>query len=202
MWDTNIPQDPNDPNSSIIYIGTIDDLPGGTNTSFASGINNHEQVVGESTTTGGRRGFYWDPNSGLIELSELPGGDERSEALRINDQKQIVGASHGADGKHAVIWNSSLQILDLGDLPGGAVSALALDINKSSIIVGESETAQGRHAFIWDNFNGMRDLNELISSPLYCTLLFTKTACTGRWSLALTSTTFAPVQCKCWLKRI
>src|SRR5258708_13372768 len=68
-------------------------LPGGTR-SFANGINNRGQVVGEATTVAGGNGHsFLFENGVMVDLGTLPGGN-RSAAIAINNRGQVVGGSN------------------------------------------------------------------------------------------------------------
>jgi probable HAF family extracellular repeat protein len=125
------PRAVNDNNQAIVnvndhaYLWTLSgglqdlgDLGGGK--SYAYGINNLGQIVGESyinpTTS---HAFLWQPG-GMQNLGALSGG-VRSIATSINNLGQVVGASVFSSGAaSAFIWtiNSGLQPLNLqGGIP-------------------------------------------------------------------------------------
>lgn len=77
-------------------------LSGGTN-SYAYGINQANQVVGASETTGGAlRAFIWHVSSGIVDLNtKLPGGSGwvLEYAMSISDDGYIVGrGTHNGAG--------------------------------------------------------------------------------------------------------
>jgi probable HAF family extracellular repeat protein len=117
--------------------GVVTDLgtPPGATSSAARSINNHGQVVGESTVGA----FLWD-NGGMVALPGLiPGGF--TFARDINNHGQIVGQSPSdpnviGGAVHAVLWNDGDPI-DLGTLPGDPLSSAAA-INDHGLIVGFS----------------------------------------------------------------
>ncbi len=130
--------------------GTMTDLGtlGGT-WSFAYGINDRSQVVGESSTAGGfegpRHAFLWQDGV-MTDLGTL--GGVLSRAADINNRGQIVGGSDTASGiQHAFLWQDGVMT-DLGAL--GGRSSEAAGINECDQVVGRYE-AFGDHAFFWQD---------------------------------------------------
>jgi probable HAF family extracellular repeat protein len=94
------------PSYTIVDRGT---LPGGSY-SYANGINNLGQVVGEGQTGGSSHAFLRQAGAGICGiwgLGTLPGCSD-SRAIGINDLGQIVGYSSSMPGDyeraHAVLW--------------------------------------------------------------------------------------------------
>jgi len=78
-------------------------LPGGT-TSEALGLNDQDQVVGQTTPNG--RPFFWTRGTGMIELPTH--GTGSGEAAAINDRGQIVGRSSAPSGlSQPVLWTQT-----------------------------------------------------------------------------------------------
>ncbi len=153
---------------SVIDLG---DLPGGSDGSFAQGINNSGQVVGYSTATTGTRAFLYS-NGVMTNLGDLPGGSDLSVAQGINNAGQVVGYSYATTGARAFLYSNG-TMTNLGDLPGGSDVSLAYGINNSGQVVGYSGATTGTRAFLYGN-GVMTDINSLIdpTSPLalYVTL--------------------------------
>jgi probable HAF family extracellular repeat protein len=149
---------------------------------FATGISNTGQIVGENGESLFGSATYWR-NAAATPLAKL--SDLRSAANGVNDRGQIVGWSYisdSSDDVHAVRWTQSGTIRDLGTLPGDSVSS-ATKINFFGLIIGSSGNTVdvfttvigglgnsfdtgpleviGR-PFIWSEHDGMRDLNTLI----------------------------------------
>jgi len=135
--------------------------------SYARGINDAGQVVGESGTTvvegPPSHAFITGPDGvGMTDLGTL--GGDYSYAWGINDAGQVVGKAATAAGYpfHAFITGpNGVGMTDLGTL-GGDYSA-ATGINDAGQVIGTSGTAAGEeHAFITGpNGTGMRDLGTL-----------------------------------------
>ena len=121
----------------------LGELPGGGDHSRATAINSLGQVVGESDTATGLRGFLWTPTTpngssgSMINLGDLPGGTDLSQATAINSSGQVAGVSNAATGQRAFLWTPNTlngmtgSMIDLGDLPGGSNSSRATGINSA-----------------------------------------------------------------------
>jgi probable HAF family extracellular repeat protein len=157
---------------------------GGDN-GVASGINNHDQVVGWAETS------YKDPTCNLpqvlqfeayvynaksAKITALPlfPGEPDSAATGINDKGQIIGiaglcsnAVGGASAIHAVLWqNASSAPIDLGNI-GGMAWNTPDSINSKGEIVGFANPSGDQNAgfnpiaFLWTESEGMRNLGTL-----------------------------------------
>ncbi|MBC8101020.1 MAG: hypothetical protein H7Z41_00350 [Cytophagales bacterium] len=115
-------------------------LPGDTD-SVAYAINNADDVVGASNTSGGGNlAFLWRGGR-LMSLGSLEAGGE-SCAFSINDRGQIVGSSAG----RAVLWQDG-KLWDLNQWiqeDSGWLLQAAVAVNEKGQIVGEG-TFGGRH---------------------------------------------------------
>ena len=147
--------------TTILDMGAL----GNGDYSYAYGINNQGEVVGESGQVAGfPHAFLWDAEHGIQDLGTL-NGVGGSNAYGINDHGQIVGVSDvnvtGVD-THAFLWDSQNGMHDLGTL--GGMSSSAAGINNFGKVVGGSSTSPGgfeQHAFLWDAGNGLQDLGTL-----------------------------------------
>jgi probable HAF family extracellular repeat protein len=120
-------------------IGAFDeDACGGcTLDSWATGINDKGQIVGNSETGDGRiQGFVWK-NGAMTKLPTL--GGSWSNANAINENGVVAGVAEVESGRwHAVIYRKG-RVQDLGTL-GTGTAAGANDINNFDVVVGGSAT--------------------------------------------------------------
>jgi probable HAF family extracellular repeat protein len=116
--------------------------------SYATGLNNHGQVVGRYVTDAWATHPFLYSNGVMTDLGTL--GGTNGEALDINDAGQVVGRSQIASGDwHAFVWDSTNGMQDLGTLGGASSEAYA--INSAGQIAGFAETLTANQAFIYDN---------------------------------------------------
>jgi probable HAF family extracellular repeat protein len=119
-------------------------------------------VAGE--TAGGREGFRWTAQSGVVLLGFLHSGDVNSPAEAISEDDQvIVGFSGSSDTGmiEAYRWTLATGMVGLGFLPGDSGRSNALGVSADGqVVVGESVSK----AFRWTAETGMVDLGELPGS--------------------------------------
>lgn len=149
-------------NHATLWNGTVATDLGtlGGRSSWANGINNYGQVVGDSDsiTTGNtfNRATLWNGKT-PIDLGTL--GGTQSNALDINNIGQVVGGSWTTGDKsyHATLWSGNTSN-DLGTL-GGSTS-LGIAINDVGQVVGHASTTGNafQHATLW-NGTTVIDLN-------------------------------------------
>ncbi|MCA9244115.1 MAG: DUF3466 family protein [Phycisphaerales bacterium] len=119
-------------NDLMSDLGTL-----GGNNSWGRGINNSNQVVGESDTADlNVHAFMWS-NGSMIDLGTL--GGDNSSAASIDDLGRVVGWAETANGdRHACLWVDN-KPYDLNSLTLNKLSIVlteARDINSSGEIVG------------------------------------------------------------------
>jgi probable HAF family extracellular repeat protein len=136
-------------------LGTLPGAP----SAQGGGINSHDEVCGNSSSSGQLAGFTWTKAHGMKALRGFSGGG--TVAFSINDSGIVVGNALTSSFRHPVLWNRTGQIRDLGTLAGGFGTAFG--VNDLNQVVGYSTTASNDpHAFIWSAKSGIRDLNDLI----------------------------------------
>ena len=121
-------------------IQDLGDLGGGK--SYAYGINNLGQIVGESfinSTTS--HAFLWQSGN-IQDLGALSGG-VRSMATSINNLGQVVGGTTFSDGTTAPFQWTSADGLQPLDLDGG----IAYKIKDDGRMVGQ----KNNHAWLWNS---------------------------------------------------
>ena len=93
----------------------LENLPGGLY-SFARGINNLDQVVGEAAGSGSdecTHAVLWGRTGNVVDLGVW-------NAAAVNDEAVVVGSlPTNAGSDHAAYWTRRKGIQDLGTLPGG-----------------------------------------------------------------------------------
>ena len=164
--------------------GVMSALPTlGGNNGFATGANNHGQVVGWAENTVHDptcvppqvlqfRAVIWASEGNQIrELPPLP-GDTSGAATAINDKGQVVGISGICDqavgrftAAHAVLWENG-GVTDIGNLGGDAWNT-PMAINQQGDIVGfagqpgDDPDNPQLHAFLWTRQDRIQDLGAL-----------------------------------------
>jgi probable HAF family extracellular repeat protein len=157
-------------------------LPGDAS-SWASGINDREQVIGLSgecvspnfNATGvvPHHAVIWEQGI-ATDLGSL-GGTLLTFPWAINSKGQVVGVSYLPCDTilHAFLWQKGVMS-DLGALPGDTFGSIAFGLNDRGQVVGGScgpdvTLEFGCRAFLWQD-GVMTDLNSLVrpgSTPLY-----------------------------------
>jgi uncharacterized membrane protein len=112
--------------------------------SYAYGINNVGQAVGESHVGFGYVATLWN---GTVPTYLSPHTGGNSTATGINDVGQVVGYSYGNAGNFAIIWNGTIPTI-LGTPRSG--SSYAYGINNAGKVVGMSSNRGNNLATLWN----------------------------------------------------
>lgn len=143
--------------ASLYTLTDLGALTGGTS-SYATGINNNGQVVGQAASTDGFRAFVWSPTSGIVNLGTVSGSNF-SYATGINDKGQISGYANVNNLPTALQWDGKGNIASLAAV-GGSARSYAYGINNSGQIVGYADTGTDASvAALWSNDQPPTELN-------------------------------------------
>jgi probable HAF family extracellular repeat protein len=151
---------PTIPNGTSVRIVRLGDLPGSNDyPSYAYGINDVGQVVGEARTANGpTHAFLWTPSTAngmtgsMQDLGTLTGNTGGySQALGINSIGQVVGvSSSGIVPFRPFLWNPLTPNGTTGAMfPLGVLPGTANEINDYGQVIGESNAVTGTRAFLW-----------------------------------------------------
>lgn len=146
-------------NGDLKNLGII----GQDSSSYATGINNINWVVGASTISAyyGQNHAFIYRNDNMTDLGTLP-GDFSAVAYAINDSGYVVGYSANAVAYKAVVWSSS-GVINLLPVLDSATSSYAYGINNNKLIIGECNLSGGNVPAVWSN-NKVYNINDLIKS--------------------------------------
>ena len=131
------------PADGWIDLGTL-----GGSTSYAYGVNDSGQIVGESLPAGSNSqcAFSWTKAGGMVSL--CPQGAAPSRALAVNASGQVAGVMASGSYVHAFSWTTAGGLVDLGTLGGLLSNAYAL--SQAGTVVGYSNTTTGEtHLALW-----------------------------------------------------
>ena len=135
-------------------------LPDGATASYATAINERDEVVGYLELADGRQhAFFWSTTTGTVDLGTL--GGKLSIAADINDDGTVVGNAQAVnDGPMRLFtWTAAGGMVDLGTL---GQSSQAVAINNSGTIVGnwfDGSDPNFRRGFIYTASTGMHDID-------------------------------------------
>ncbi|MDJ0867963.1 MAG: hypothetical protein QNK03_17795 [Myxococcota bacterium] len=152
-------------------IDGIGHLSGPEEASGAAGASHDGAViVGDSDSSGGIQGFYWDGS--MHGLGGWPGAQLSSSAAAISaDASTIVGFANtspsGTNEKQAVRWTGAgyASVSLLGSLPGSSFpgSKGCAVSGDGGVIVGTANDENDEDAaFLWDAIHGMRKLQTVL----------------------------------------
>ena len=103
--------------------------------SFGMSINNRGNVVGYSYVDGSSHGFFWSPDTGMVDVApDRP----FTAAYDLNEDDVVTG---GGGNGHAFRWQDGVYT-DLGSAPGFAYSS-GMAINESGQVAGSVTSASG-----------------------------------------------------------
>ena len=129
--------------------GGMQDLGTLGGNSFARGINNLGQVVGQSALADNTtfRAFLWTKSTGMVDLGTPDGPSSSAEA--INSQGHVIGSATKRDGSKTVFWWSP----DRGfvvPMPHNQSLTIIAGLNDFDEVIGQGTGKDGgSHALLW-----------------------------------------------------
>ena len=121
--------------------------------SVANGINNSDEIVGQSSTGQSLPAWFFNGNTSY-NLGAL--GGSYSTASAINSKGQVVGSAYSVLGARHAFLDAGHGMIDLGTLPGD-VGSFASAINTSQQVVGTSyDSSASGHAFVYSGGRMLR----------------------------------------------
>jgi probable HAF family extracellular repeat protein len=126
--------------------------PNGT-FSYAFDVNLAGQATGVMTDESGfapvYRGFFYDPDAGLVDIGDLGGAN--TFAVALNEKGVVAGTSQTDTGAiHAFLYTPGVGMRDIGG------DAFPSDISDSGAVIGR--IGSNSHAFFWTAAGGFQDL--------------------------------------------
>jgi probable HAF family extracellular repeat protein len=121
--------------------------------SYAFDVNLSGQATGVMTDESGfapvYRGFFYDPDSGLVDIGDLGGAN--TFAVALNDRGVVTGTSQIDEGAvHAFLYTPGVGMRDLG------AGVFPSDISEAGNLIGR--LAPSNNAFFWRDVGGFKDL--------------------------------------------
>jgi probable HAF family extracellular repeat protein len=154
--------------------------PDGT-LSYALDVNLNGQATGVMTDESGfapvYRGFFYDPASGLVDISDL--GGSNTFAVALNDRGVVTGTSQTDKGAvHAFLYTPGVGMRDIG------ANAFPSDISDAGAVIGR--LGPNNHVFFWSDAGGFQDLGPGTARGFDSTGAFygAQNNVPGRWTLA------------------
>ena len=124
---------------------TFDD-PVATDATYAAGINNAGQIVGQFHDSTGYHGYLY--SDGIFTTLDAPSAAAFTVATGINDAGQVVGMFRdGGGAQHGFLYSAGVYTT-LND-PLAPNDSIAYDINNVGQIVGNFSNGSGTHGFLY-----------------------------------------------------
>jgi probable HAF family extracellular repeat protein len=149
---------------------------------YAEGINDNQQIVGQGTINGQAHAFLWQIGGGApTDLGVLRGGT-KSAGMAINSSGQVAGYSETSSGHstswHAFLWTAPGPITDLGTL-NKTTNSYAYALNNATPasplqVVGEAEpnSTPPQYAVLWQNGKAINLSTQIPSGSGWAALNF------------------------------
>ena len=142
----------------VYHFTTIDDPSASGAQTFASGINDTDQIVGWYFDKDVRsHGYIFDANSDTYTTLDDPFGAGGTFAGGINDRGLVVGSYLDADNfsghYHGFLYDG--RIYTTLDDPFGTFGTYAYGINGAGLVVGRYIDHTGTHGFVYNPNGGI-----------------------------------------------
>ncbi len=126
--------------------------PNGT-LSYAFDVNLSGQATGVMSDESGfapvNRGFFYDPDTGLVDIGDLGGAN--TFAVALNERGVVTGTSQTDKGAtHAFLYTPGVGMRDLG------AAVFPNDISEAGNLIGR--LSPSNDAFFWSDAGGFKDL--------------------------------------------
>jgi probable HAF family extracellular repeat protein len=136
--------------------------------SFAHGINDQGQVVGEGMDTDwGYRAFILNPDGSKTDLGTHPTMSWLAGSATVINDAGLVGGraadNYDPNVVYPLLWESGQTTATPISMPAEFPFGEIYGINEKGEMVGVMWNAEGtERAFLYDQLNGVRDLNSLL----------------------------------------
>jgi probable HAF family extracellular repeat protein len=121
--------------------------------SYAFDVNLSGQATGVMTDESGlapvNRGFFYDPEAGLVDIGDL--GGTNTFAVALNERGVVTGTSQTDKGAvHAFLYTPGIGMRDIG------AGVFPSDVSDADTVIGR--LGSNNHAFFWSEAGGFQDL--------------------------------------------
>jgi probable HAF family extracellular repeat protein len=149
--------------------------------SYALDVNLSSQATGVMSDESGfapvYRGFFYDPQTGLVDIGDLGGAN--TFAVALNDRGVVTGTSQTDTGAvHAFLYTPGVGMRDIG------ANAFPSDISEAGNVIGR--LGANNDVFYWSAAGGFEDLGPGTARRFDATGAFygSRSNVPGRWTVS------------------